>query len=164
MNGRIYSFTEQLRIGKLHERQLDRYFERWFHIVEAGMNEQRRGIDRTFTGRRDGRRLKVEYKADRRAAETGNAFIETRSGSKPGWALTCEADRLVYFIPQTGEVIVVKPKAIKAKVNEWRQRFGVKTVPNKGWTMDGIPVPLAELRDVSDTVRTIKGCGKRAAA
>jgi len=97
-----YQFEAQLRKGEAYEAVLDNFFREKFDIQPVQMCDQRRGIDRIFTSKKNGSILKIEYKADSKAAQTGNAFIETVSvdtQQKPGWAVYSEADYLIYYIP-----------------------------------------------------------------
>lgn len=97
----VHEFHASLKRGELGEAELGRCFAQWFVIEPASKDEQQRGIDRHFTERATGKRLRVEYKTDYMAHRTGNAFIETVSvdaASKPGWAYRSEADVLIYFV------------------------------------------------------------------
>ena len=89
----------------------------------------------------------VEMKYDVTAARTGNIFVETisvdRSG-KPGWALTCGAALLLYYIPpgpkSVGVMLVFSP----AKLREALPQICLyRSVParNKGYSGWGHIVP-----------------------
>lgn len=73
-----YNFDAQLAQGQTGEQHLDQHFSRWYTIRPATASDQRRGIDRWYT-RPNGETFPVEYKTDRTAGRTGNAFIETTS-------------------------------------------------------------------------------------
>ena len=96
----MYKFDAQYRQGQQAETYLDSVFSRWFIVSRVDAAKQRIGIDRIWRGRKRGQRLTVEYKCDRTAASTGNAFIELQSTDRSrGWALTSRADWLVYYVP-----------------------------------------------------------------
>ena len=60
-----YSFREQLARGEQGEAVLDAYFGQRWHVARASPRDQRRGIDRWFTGQaHPSRRVAVEYKTD----------------------------------------------------------------------------------------------------
>lgn len=150
-----YSFVEQLAQGKRHEAFLDSYFATDFYIRPASADEERLGIDRHFTLKSSGQRFTVQYKADSTASRTGNAFIETVSvdrDSVPGWAYTCTADYLIYYIPPMGLAYLVQPWAIRERVKHWQKKFQCRSIPNKGYKTIGILVPLDEIERISDQV------------
>lgn len=91
--------------------------------------------------------ISVEVKADARAVETGNAWVEIVSKENQGahvrgWAYTCGAQVLAYYIPQRAEVLLFHTVAIKLAVHEWLETFPVKTAHNPGYVGRGIIVPL----------------------
>lgn len=142
-----YDFDRQLAEGEAGEAFLDEFFRRRGHTVRpATREEQRQGIDR-FIITPAGREMKVEYKTDHVAARTGNAFVETVSvdtAGKMGWALTSQADYLVYFIP--GQMIVVLPlRSLRWALPGWMREYPVRTAANNGYTTHGLLVPLAAL-------------------
>ena len=150
MSDKVYDFDEQLAIGEEAEKVLDKYFERWYRVEPVGMAEQRQGIDRVFT-KPDGTKVTVEYKSDFQASRTGNAFIETEIASrdgvgiKGGWARTCKADLLVYWVVGQ-ELLVLVPNDLRIRVDQWENLHRSVTVPNPSWVAAGTLVPLAELR------------------
>lgn len=155
MNPKTHSFTHKLKEGQRHEAFLDRYFSADFAITPANPTEERSGIDRHFKRRRDGRCLTIQYKADSTAARTGNAFIETISVDRdniPGWAYTCRADLLIYYIPPMGLAYVLEPAVIRDRVDAWQQTFKSKAIPNKGYNTIGVLVPLDEIERISKQV------------
>lgn len=158
-----YSFQEQLALGMEQEARLDEHFGSRFSIREATRNEQRAGIDRWFD---DGRSVfSVEYKADFKSADTGNAFIETVSVGKwndgqfvvdkHGWAVTSEADWLVYLVVGPDDMYIVKPGTIKVNLPRWNEQFRVVGARNYGYSSQGILVPLDELDRVSVAKRVL---------
>lgn len=148
----MYSFDKQLRRGKKHERFLDRYFRKRFKIEEASMDEERLGIDRYFTDRRNGRRYAIQYKADKTAARTGNAFVETvsvDSNNTPGWAYTCTADFIIYYVVGCGPAYVIRPDEIRKRLPHWQRTFQERRIPNDGYHTVGLLVPLDEFERIA---------------
>jgi hypothetical protein len=156
----VYDFKERLKFGEKHERFLDRYFGDNFTIEDASGGDQRRGIDRYFTDRRNGKTYSIQYKSDETAARTGNAFVETVSvdrDSVPGWAHTCQADFIVYYVVGCGPAYVIRPGSIKKKLPEWAKKYPSRSIPNKGYGRKGyntigLLVPLVELERIAHTV------------
>jgi hypothetical protein len=144
-----YDFDQQLAEGAQGEAFLDDFFRARGHSVRpATMDEQRQGIDRVFT-RPDGRVMTVEYKTDRLAGKTGNAFVETVSvdaRGKMGWALTAQSDYLVYYIPE--RVIYVLPfMSLRWALPGWMRDYPARSAPNRGYDTHGVLVPLARLAE-----------------
>lgn len=149
-----YDFHTQKAIGAYYERELDALFAEKFEIEYASRAEQRRGIDRWLT--RNGVTLGVEIKADLHAHHTKTAFIETISvdssrGRKmvPGWALTSEADLLLYYLPVTRELLAVEMVAIREALPEWERRYRSRKLDNGWYCTWGLIVPLWELERLS---------------
>lgn len=150
-----YHFDTQLASGQDDEAVLDAFFARFYEIEPASMELQRIGIDRLFTARSNGIRKSVEYKSDVTAGRTGNAFIETVSvdtAGKKGWALTCCAQYLVYYIPPTGVAYVFPVTLIKEQLPRWLaepERYPVREIPNvrngQAYKTHGLLVRLSEL-------------------
>jgi len=152
-----FDFDTQLGKGEDWERQLDRHFQKWFKIAPATMDQQRTGIDRIFTDA-NGRVLTVEYKSDERASSTGNAFVETVSVSttgKQGWAYTCRADLLLYFLPGDLLIYVWKPEKLRRHLSKWECKYRTVSVPNSGYVTKGILVPLAEFEQYAEQAISI---------
>ena len=142
-----YDFDHQRSAGEQGETFLDAFFrERGHAIRPAAPDEQRQGIDRVFTAQ-DGKVTRVEYKTDFLAAKTGNAFIETVSvdtHGKMGWALTSQADYLIYYLP--GKVIyVLSFTSLHWALPQWIRNYPAKSAPNRGYATHGVLVPLEEL-------------------
>lgn len=143
----MHSFAEKLAQGEAVERQLDAIFEQRYIVRLATRAQQRQGIDRLMADR-DGNQFAMEYKADWRAAETGNAFIETVSvdtAGKPGWARTSKADWLVYAIPPHGIAYGIPMSVVRAMVPEWAARYPTRPARNSAYSTHGICVPVPEL-------------------
>lgn len=153
-----YNMRQQLKEGESAERYLDSFFEDEFVIRPATRSEQRQGIDRIFTHRADGRQWKIEYKADKTAARTGNAFVETVSvdtAGKPGWALTCTADFILYYVVGIGPLYILRPKDIKANVRKWQKKYPERRIPNGTYHTVGTLVPLHEFERLAVQVVSI---------
>lgn len=151
----MYSFDTQLAQGEKGEEYLDQHFSRWYTVTRATAAQQRAGIDRWFT-RPDGERLAVEYKTDRTAGRTGNAFVETVSvdtAHKPGWAYTSQARYLVYFIPEPETIYILPMAAIRYQVDAWRRAYPERRIPNGNYHTVGTLVPLHEFERWAITVR-----------
>lgn len=143
----VYDFEHQLADGEAGEAFLDEFFRQRGHAVRpASREEQRQGIDR-FIVTPAGREMKVEYKTDHVAARTGNAFVETVSvdtAGKMGWALTSQADYLVYFIPD--RMIVVLPlRSLRWALPGWMREYPARSAANNGYLTHGLLVPLGAL-------------------
>jgi hypothetical protein len=143
-----YRFETQHALGKQAEQFLDHYFARWYIIQTIDLaTEIRDGYDRIFIRKHDQQAIRVEYKADWQAAATGNAFIETISiyeERKPGWAHTSQADMLIYFVPQMGQVYMLPLAALRLILPSWKLRYREVPAPNEGYKTYGILVPLTQ--------------------
>ncbi len=160
MSAKVHDFQERLNYGAQCAAFLDDYFRQWYAIEEVGMEQERRGIDRIFTDLTLHKRHTVEYKCDARAKDTGNAFVEVVSVMahphfKWGWAWTCQADRLIYYVPGRGLLLIFFPARLRAHISQWGERYGYKAARNDGYVSLGIPVALAEFMKAADTVRTV---------
>lgn len=147
------SFATDLRRGEAAEADLDSFFRaRGYHIEPATADEQRRGIDRWFIPGEGQALVSVEYKADSRAHETGNAFIETVSVAERGvrgWAYTSQAAWLFYALPLDGLVYRIRFTDLRARLPRWERRCRRVTVRNSDYTTEGLLVPLLELERLS---------------
>ena len=152
-----YDFRKQLAIGERYERQLDAFFCQWpVDIRPATAEEQRRGIDRVFTSRATGSVDTMEYKADDKAGRTGNAFIETVSvdvTGKPGWAVSSQADYLVYLVTRPMTVYLIGMKRLRAALPRWKMKYPTVKAQNDGYCTLGVLVPLDELEKIAILVR-----------
>jgi hypothetical protein len=151
-----YPFHTQQAQGEAGEAVLDRFFSRWYRIIPASAQHQRRGIDRVFVA--GTRRIAVEYKSDSTAARTGNAFVETVSvdtAGKPGWVYTSQADFLVYFIPPDDLVYVLRPATLRKALPGWLRRYPVRAIPNAGYHTHGVLVPLDEFERLAQAIYSL---------
>lgn len=143
----VHQFFEKLRQGQAVERELDEHFRDKYSIRKASMDEQRIGIDRVFVDRETMEAFRVEYKADYRAVETGNVFVETVSVDSRGvrgWAYTSEADWLVYALPQLRRYLLVRVVELREALPNWIQRYPQGKARNRTYTTHGVLVPIVE--------------------
>lgn len=152
-----YQFAQKLAEGQTYEQQLDERFSDRFIIQPATPQQQRQGIDRVYRPRTKPHQvLYVEYKADRTAVRTGNAFVETVSvdtANKAGWAITSQADWLFYLVPGAAEVLyIIRMADLRAQLPQWQHRYQERRIPNEGYHTVGLLVPLAEFEQIAYTV------------
>jgi len=143
----IANFEQDLKRGERFEEKIDEYFvgEFAFNIRRVNMTGQRSGIDRTWTNP-EGITKTIEYKADTKAAETGNVFIEIVSNDrtgKAGWAFTSQADFLVYLVVGMGTLYFCEMAAVKKHAEGKWQRYRRVFCKNVGkYSSEGLLVPL----------------------
>jgi hypothetical protein len=150
-----YSFKQQLAQGKRAEEYIDTLFIDKFFIAKATREDERRGIDRHYTKRGNGRKYTIQYKVDKKASEAGNAFIEIVSVDTqgiPGWAYTCQADFIFYYIDNIGPIYILRPKDIKRKLETWKAKYTTLEIENKTYKTAGIIVPLNELERLAVSI------------
>lgn len=151
----VHKFNAKLKQGEAVERELDDYFVTEYEIEHATREEQRRGIDRYFTHRATGERRAVDYKADWRAHQTGNAFIETVSVdtvAKAGWAVASESEVILYYLPQTRVLYVVFLAQLRRWLPLWMELFPAAKAQNEGYSTHGVLIPISELEDIAESV------------
>lgn len=157
---RLYDFTTKLQQGEAEEKQLDIFFAKWFTIVKADPYQQRQGIDRFFYRKKNNEKLSIQYKSDFRADKTGNCFVEIVSSSEdasPGWAWSCSADILIYYLPNSGvaylvSIPILKNPNLPPYLLMWAKQFPWRSIKNtnngRAWTTQGILVPILEFSKV----------------
>jgi len=149
-----FKFGAQNASGVAGEQSLDATFAKHFGIAPATDADQRRGIDRYFT-RRDTTpaTFTVEYKTDRRARTTHNAFIEVGHSDVPsgGWAHTSRADILVYYVAGDNAEMAywIDFAILRAQLPRWAALYRLVSVPNQGYDTIGLIVPLGELERIA---------------
>lgn len=156
MTTTTYNFDTQLADGETGEAYLDNKFRKWYTITPATRAQQRLGIDRWYTRLSNGETFPVEYKTDRTAGRTGNAFIETVSvdtTNKPGWAYTSKARFLIYRIPEPETIYIVPMAEIRYRIDRWRTRYPERTIPNDTYNTIGTLVPLDEIERIAIAVQ-----------
>ena len=105
-----------------------------------------------------GQRFRVEYKTDYKAAETGNAFVETVSvdtAGKAGWAYSSEADYLIYFIPGDGLIYIIALEVLRRELPRWVREYPLRTAQNEGYATHGLLVPLDEFERSAEVVISV---------
>lgn len=157
MTTAVYSFQEQLAKGQTYEQQLDAAFADRFFIRPATRAEQRRGIDRIYRPRKAPYQvLTIEYKADKTAGRTGNAFVETVSvdvQDKPGWAISSQADWLFYLVLGACETLyIIQMDRLRKQLPKWHRTCQERRIPNEGYHTVGLLVPLAEFEAIAYAV------------
>jgi hypothetical protein len=152
-----YQFAPKLAEGQTYEQQLDARFADRYIIQPATPQQQRQGIDRVYRPRNNPHQvLYIEYKADRTAVRTGNAFVEIVSvdtANKPGWAITSQADWLFYLVPGEAEALyIIRMADLRRSLPAWRTAYQTRRVPNDGYHTVGLLVPLDEFERIAYTV------------
>lgn len=152
-----YQFATQLAQGQNYEQLLDQRFDELYIIQPATPQQQRQGIDRVYRPRKAPHEvLYVEYKADKTAARTGNAFVETISVDtfdKPGWAMSSQADWLFYLVPGACEALyIIRMADLRLRLPKWRRACQERRIPNEGYFTVGLLVPLAEFEEIAYAV------------
>lgn len=150
-----HDFDSSYRAGIAGETFLDNLLAAKFTIEQVSRDDQRRGIDRYFTSHTTGNRFPVEYKTDHRAADTGNAFIETvsvDSAGKAGWAYKSAAQYLLYYLPQTGVIYCLQMTAIRKHLPRWRDEYPTTSAQNDTYNTHGILVPLSEFEALAEWI------------
>jgi hypothetical protein len=71
--------------------------------------------------------------------------------NRPCWGLTSKADLWIFFIPQQ-EILVVEPGKFRLLVSQQHPELPQKVVPNRGYSVTGLPVPLAKVRNIASHV------------
>ena len=159
----MYDFKTQLAIGKEVEAALDTYFNKWYVVTPVTLDtEINNGIDRIFTSRQTSQTKTVEYKADFKAYQTGNVYVELSVDSdsgyrKNGWALHSVADMMIYAVINGNKIItlyIFEPLVVRNNIDKWKGQYRNVTCQNKGYHSKGILVPISEVAKVS--VKSIK--------
>lgn len=154
-------FAECLEFGQSGESLLDRHFSKDWNIDLANRWQQRQGIDRIFLNRETNAKYTIEYKTDTIASQTGNAFLEisilAKPQHKPGWAYTCAADFLFYFVP-LATIYIVRPDTLRRHLSAWIAAYPLKKVQTHGhdkyqsYQTQGVLVPLKELAKIGKVI------------
>ena len=151
---KIFDFQTQLKQGFEGEAEITAYLTaQGWHCTKSTRDQERQGIDLISTKNLESRT--IEIKTDHCATKTGNAFIETvsvKQGNriiKQGWAYTCQADFLFYYLPLDLIAYVYQPSVLQTYVELWGRKYRQVSVPNKGYITQGIIVPLWELENTA---------------
>jgi hypothetical protein len=152
----VYSFSQQLSKGKQSESMLDDYFRKWYTVENVPIEfEKKLHYDRLFI-RPDGSQITVEYKTDYMGHQTGNLIVEIVSNDKydvPGWAYSCRADMLVWWVTGSHELLGVSPAAIREKLPEWESVYRRVSIKNEGYNTIGIAVPIVVFKSICLWIR-----------
>lgn len=158
-----FTKSDQFTRGKNHENDLDRYFRgKGFTVTQTSYHEERelKIGDRLFE--KDGQSYYVEYKSDESASRTGNAFIETISvdtDNVPGWAYTCKADYIFYYLPLDNRIYVYTPHNIQSCLTNWKKHYPTRPTSkgqNKGYNTHGVLVPIKEFGKRAEKIIEVK--------
>lgn len=139
-----YHFQKSARIGEVGCQRVRRHLLETYNIwtVDTGLVDQFKGIDLNSSY------ATYEVKTDQTATRTSNAFIETFSNletGRRGWALTCQAMWLLYFVTldiENGSLYWFRPSLFVELVPSWETEFPIRDIPNVGYTTQGVCVPL----------------------
>lgn len=147
----MYQFDRQHQLGVTYEARLDNFFKTYCFVYEAAAHEQRQGIDRWFADEDEGF-ISIEYKADSKAAKTGNAFVETISVDTrniSGWAYTSIADVLCYYVPPLNKVWLIDFLELRRHLPQWVATYPKRKVQNSDYCTHGLLVPLQTLANIA---------------
>lgn len=147
-----YTFKEQLAIGEKYERVIDDYLRSLgVEPQPVPLHLQREGIDRIVQN--GDMRNTAEYKADKRAGDTGRLFLETElsevDGTKTlGWPCKSSAQVVLTIIPDKNLLLWADMWRVKMFLPKWVAEFGLtKWVDNvrkdgKHFQARGVAVPI----------------------
>ncbi len=154
---KIYGFEEKLTQGQHCEQIVKSFLEsEWrCHVDDVPQLLQRHGIDFIVTTP-IGLSFSVEVKSDFTAAKTGNAYIETSVGEKPGWIYKSVAQKLFYYVPPSGVMFCLDMDAAKQRVKVWEKIFEKRKVQNPTYEAEGLLVALDELEFLATNVVQIE--------
>ena len=146
---KVHHFRASLAREDGYAPQLDQWLSKIGKVEDAPMPMQYIGIDRILCDF-----CYVEYKLASRAEHYQAVFIETWSnfeGNRRGWAYTCKADWLLYFLIGIG-VAVLPVVNMRRLLPEWEKNFRESSVINSRgddtYTTKGVVVPLTALYEV----------------
>jgi len=149
-----YDFQTQNKVGKTGEAIVDQWLQIHGYRIEDVSDlpqYQKAGIDRVLI-RPNGSTATAEYKTDIKAKQTGNLFFEACDDrNRPCWGWTSQADLWIFFIPQQ-EILVVEPGKFRLLVSQQQPELSQKVVPNRGYSVTGLPVPLVKVRNIASHV------------
>jgi len=143
----LSTFAGGKAVERLWAPHLDRWIGETYRLRPSTDAEEWQGIDRHVVDEH-GCDVTLEYKFDQRWPQTGNVFIETVSNAgteRPGWALTCQAVWLLYFLVPH-RVLVFQMSQLRQAVDFWRERYPERAAHNEGYDTLGlcVPIPVAE--------------------
>ena len=153
----MFNFLGQLDIGKNGERQVDKFFSRWYKIENVSLDtEIKKGYDRIFTDV-NGKQTKVEIKFDTRTEQTGNLFLEDKIvydyKTTSGWIVKSQADILIYTTQKRFLLFYMQ------NLKEWfianYSQYQMRRVPNNGFYGTGYLVPLKNLKTTDSFIKEL---------
>lgn len=165
----FFDFSKQLEIGERYEALLAKSLRLGGYKVKPvrELAFQKMGVDAYIHGPTTGI-LTVQFKADERAGDTGNAFIEThiKSGEGEelarGWAWTTMALVIAYYIPTYEHIWMIDTMKLRRALPFWSRRWPISnpvTTRRNGseWSARGLLVPLDSLeRQVCTEVLSVR--------
>ena len=155
----VHRFKDKAALGRDGADRVVRHFTkaRGFRFTPATMEEEWTGMD--YRVKRPGRGgCTVEVKTDTIANRTGNAFIEVVSNDRtgrPGWAHTCSADFLLYYVTGAEAVYVLHPSDIRDRLEQWESAYSRRPAQNAGFRTIGLCVPLHEIEALAEGVECL---------
>lgn len=163
----VYTFNEQLKIGKEAEELIDSYLRSDYLAIQVvDLTLERLGIDRLlWSKQKPSRCISAQYKADFKQAKTGNIFFETEiefpQGTKPGWVCSTIAQFVCLYVPHEKVILGIDMLDIKRNITAWADEFGTSgPACNQGASGGyffgyGIAVPFERVREHSRRVITL---------
>jgi len=88
----------------------------------------------------------IEVKTDRKAARTGNVFIEVFNRDKPSGISTTKADYWIYRIHDTDSAIIIPVRTLKMHVKRHVEEHGYKYA---GEGSKGALIPIKQIIQIS---------------
>ncbi len=157
--GVVHQFWDSYRQGQEWAEYLDSHFRsrRWRVEPVSDWMEKAFGIDRHFYWKGSGLLadacISVEYKCDKRAADTGRLALEVNGSNRDGrrgWFITSRAQILVTVTPlvkdPAGRTVLywfdlaaLKLAAIR---DGWAERYGVRQTKNRDYVTENVCVPV----------------------
>lgn len=154
-----YDFQDKLTEGLKGEMIMDNFFKMWFDIIRIDPETQKKlHYDRLFKYKNDSAsQLKVEYKTDLLAIDTGNLYVEKYSNKKqktPGWFYKSQAD---WFCILVGNKLFITDSTlfrfyVNRNKSRYKERDGKPTLSASGeysYRPMGYLMPLRELEMIS---------------
>ncbi len=155
-----YDFQTQKAIGQAGEDAIAQHLSQQFVLTKATPALQHVGIDFVGINKTTAEVETFEVKTDSVAYRTGNAFIETISRDKPihfpGWAFTCTAEWLLYYLPQPQRIYRISPSKIRLKLPIWEAKYPIRMASNATYNTIGRLVPLSELKAIAAEIFTLQ--------
>lgn len=162
-----YEFAPQYMRGVKGEKAVAQWLSSAYELQPCSLDEQRKGIDLIGVNRDSGLRQTFEIKSDDVAGKSRRAFVETVSvlrevpprENKQGWAHTCKADWLIYYVPPLHTAFVMNPINIKRMISAWKMKYTEVWIENNGklgkYRSSGLLVPLQEFEQLGMSVNIV---------